>query len=640
VTPEHVEILETLQRRALTEGRDHLVATVEWAFPGVAPEMADRLIPRVSAAPGEEEDRSDCANPVRGEGGQFEGCEGGEGGGGSEGSGRESSPFDAKPPTRTKPSAAAKNPFDDKPPPRAKAPVATKSPFDEKPPTRGKLTTRGAGVPIPPKRGRDVTEPMPAFNVMSTKEAEKFKDFDKEVARRMEKPEAERIADRERRKKRDSADERADCEKPIRDENGKFNGCEAGEGGGGSSSKSEGKGKESSPFDHRPPAKSKAASSPAPASESPFAAKPPPRAKVSAAKQAEIDEQLQLNRIMNPKMTDEEAETQRASLEQKGASGADRIERLKASGTIKTLPSASADAARAAGDDLRKTAIDSHREMLSLQQKAAAQLNDLRSLNTVDDEPLMKSLGDDRGEFDTIAEADAAFRSYAGEEGESDYASLGSGESKALYSPNGDDDEEDMTPDEIAARKETVKAIKARKGEVQAAAAEAHATFAALHEKQVSAIATLKEKIRAAKDARKSITEDIEDLEPADLVDDKLRAAAEKASEVIDDEDADDDVRAEAQKTVAAYDDAVEAAEEMRDEEINRREEEAGEGLGSLESALSILRSSEKETKSLAGRLAKMSGKKTSTKKAAKSKAADPDDDDDVEEDEPEDDEE
>lgn len=89
---EYIQPLESLQRRAPIEGRDHIVATVEYAFGpvGITPEMADRLIPR-AAAPSTVtdavEEREDCDKPIRDENGKFLGCEpgggSGESGGGS-----------------------------------------------------------------------------------------------------------------------------------------------------------------------------------------------------------------------------------------------------------------------------------------------------------------------------------------------------------------------------------------------------------------------------------------------------------------------------------------------------------------------------------------------------------------------------
>lgn len=90
VNPEHFEILASIQRRAPVEGRDHLVATVEWLF-GVDAALADRLIPRV-AAPTDNQ-RLDCEKPIRDEDGKFMGCE--PGGGSSGGSSASGSPSHA-----------------------------------------------------------------------------------------------------------------------------------------------------------------------------------------------------------------------------------------------------------------------------------------------------------------------------------------------------------------------------------------------------------------------------------------------------------------------------------------------------------------------------------------------------------------
>lgn len=92
--PEYIQPLESLQRRAPIEGRDHIVATVEYAFGpvGITPEMADRLIPRASApatvVDAVDEERADCEKPIRDENGKFLGCE--PGGGSEAAAGKES----------------------------------------------------------------------------------------------------------------------------------------------------------------------------------------------------------------------------------------------------------------------------------------------------------------------------------------------------------------------------------------------------------------------------------------------------------------------------------------------------------------------------------------------------------------------
>jgi hypothetical protein len=80
--PIALAILEGLQARARSgEDRAHLIATAEVALRlfGVTPQLAARLIPRASSSTIGEE-RDDCKNPIRGEGGRFAGCAPGEGG--------------------------------------------------------------------------------------------------------------------------------------------------------------------------------------------------------------------------------------------------------------------------------------------------------------------------------------------------------------------------------------------------------------------------------------------------------------------------------------------------------------------------------------------------------------------------------
>lgn len=105
---ERIELVTPYQIRALDgEDRESLVATLEIVH-GIPCELADRLIPQEPGEYGgegpdddededlddldddeerEDADRDDCANPIRGEGGLFEGCEAGSGSGASGGSG-------------------------------------------------------------------------------------------------------------------------------------------------------------------------------------------------------------------------------------------------------------------------------------------------------------------------------------------------------------------------------------------------------------------------------------------------------------------------------------------------------------------------------------------------------------------------
>lgn len=112
---DRIDLVTPYQIRALDgEDRESLVATLEIVH-GIPCELADRLIPEGPGEFGgddqddededenlededlddlddddeerEDADRDDCANPIRGEGGLFEGCEAGSGSGGSGGSG-------------------------------------------------------------------------------------------------------------------------------------------------------------------------------------------------------------------------------------------------------------------------------------------------------------------------------------------------------------------------------------------------------------------------------------------------------------------------------------------------------------------------------------------------------------------------
>lgn len=86
--PVALAILEGLQERARSgEDRDHLIATAEVALRlfGMTPQLAARLIPH-ARSPAAGEERDDCKNPIRGEGGRFAGCAPGEGSGETSGS--------------------------------------------------------------------------------------------------------------------------------------------------------------------------------------------------------------------------------------------------------------------------------------------------------------------------------------------------------------------------------------------------------------------------------------------------------------------------------------------------------------------------------------------------------------------------
>lgn len=105
---DRIDLVTPYQIRALDgEDRESLVATLEIVH-GIPCELADRLIPQEPGEYGgegpdddededlddldddeerEDADRDDCANPIRGEGGLFEGCEAGSGSGASGGSG-------------------------------------------------------------------------------------------------------------------------------------------------------------------------------------------------------------------------------------------------------------------------------------------------------------------------------------------------------------------------------------------------------------------------------------------------------------------------------------------------------------------------------------------------------------------------
>lgn len=469
-----------------------------------------------------------------------------------------------------------------------------------------------------------------------------------------------------------SAEERVDCEKPIRDENGKFLGCEPGEGDG-----SGGDGER----DHEARAAEKLRRQQAEVDRHHASGDKSELAKQILYRRASAiegdedpdeaerkyrrmmpspDDSPRVARLKTKQEEDRKYGMGNETLHQEQVDEAHAIDKAIADGLVTEPKTASPhdviakrkEALGQAADDLHARHTEAERAMAALYNLTAG--DDENEKFSIDpDELALRDASDSLAEHagkslshEALAYDDAEPPSFDDEvpdppeePNKDDYDDEGEYDDAMKDYKEEEESHVASLKEHAEAKKEYEAARKEYDGKVREKAEAAASALEDAHEQQLAAIAQMKEQKKVSGKALRAIKKSAGDSE--DLVSPELRAAAEKAQDDLDDEgkEMSDDEIAAAEEIVAKHDRAKDIAESI----IGEHEEAVAEvsDEGALDDSIATLTEKAKETKATAARLRKALGQKPkATKpKAAKApkKAKAAAEEDDEEDDDPED---